>query len=286
MMKIKNTRLYRFICKILDIDKKYNITVMSSSLSFYMLVSVFSLSVIFIQIINTKNDIMDNILVLKLLSIFSDNFSELLKEIIPKFTLDNYTSYAALSVIWSASCTVHSYNKIADDIYIEVEKRKGIRFRINSLLMFLMLFVIVLFEIVFIVFSHYLLKKHFGLTNLFIINLIELVLEILMIYFLILILYIYVPPVKMSFKKVFLGSTIITFSLYLVLQVYFLIIKIYEKISIASLISFIASSFLVFIFIVNYLIILGIIINYNLNGKTMKNKKIINGENNSEYKEE
>ena len=286
MKKIKNTKLYRFICKILDFDKKYNITVMSASLSFYMLVSLLALAVIFIQIINTRNDIMDNLLILKLLSIFSDNFSSVLKEVIPKFTLDNYTSFAAITVIWSASCTVHSYNKIADDVYVEVEKRSGIRMRINSLLMFLMLFVIVLFEIVFILFSHYLLKTYLGLTNVFLINIIEFILEILMIYFLLIILYIYVPPVKMKIKKVFLGSSIITICLYLVLQLYLLIIKIYEKINMASLVSFILSSFLTVIFIINYLLILGIIINYNLNGKTMKNKNKKEGENNSEYKEE
>ena len=53
--------------------------------------------------------------------------------------------------------------KVADNIYKEVEKRNSILMRINSLLMFLMLFVIVLFEMVFIIFSHYLIETYFVL---------------------------------------------------------------------------------------------------------------------------
>lgn len=269
---MKNSKLYKFINKIFDFDKKYNLVMLSATLSFYTLVSLISLFIIFIQIINYKYDLMDNMLISKLLSIFSNSFIDYLKEELDNFTLNNYTSFSIIALFWSASGTVNLYNKIADIIYAEVEKRNSIKLRINSLLMFLMLFVIVMFEIIFIISSRYLIEKYFKINNQIVINLLELIIDWFTIYILLIILYIYVPPLKMYLKDVFKGAFIVSSILYIFLNGYSFIISLYKKVNSSVTISFVLNSILIFIFIVNYLVILGIIINYK-NGKNMKNKK-------------
>ena len=62
---MKNTKLYYLFKKIIDLDRRYNLTVVSASLSFYALVSVISLFIIFVQIINYRYDIMDNLIINK-----------------------------------------------------------------------------------------------------------------------------------------------------------------------------------------------------------------------------
>lgn len=262
---MKNTKLYYLFKKIIDFDRRYNLTVVSASLSFYALVSVISLFIIFVQIINYRYDIMDNLLINKLLSIFSDSFSNHLKEFIPEFRLTNYTSLSVLSLFWSASCTVHSYNKIADNIYKEFEKRSSIKLRISSLLMFLMLFVIVMFEIIFVLFSTSLIEKYFFISNKYLAILIEIILDVFSIFLILLILYTYVPPVKMSFKKSYYGALVVAIVLYAFLNIYILVIHLYEKIAMSVTIIFVLNSILIFIFSINYIIIVGIIINYNRN---------------------
>lgn len=285
MKRIKESKFFQFIKKLINYDKKYNISIMSSSISFYMLVSILSLTIIIIQIINTKIDIMDNILFLRVLSIFSRDFIEYLKKIIPNFSLKNYTSFASLSVIWSSSSIIHSYNLVADEIYREIKKRNSIKMRLNSLIMFLMLLVIGLFELVFIVYSHHFIENILLINNYLIKNILELLVEIIMIFNLIILLYIYVPPIKMSLKKTYIGAIFSTLLIYLILELYLLLLNFYQKISVTSYISFIISSSLILIFVINYFVILGIFINYFLNGRTKKNKLVKEVNNNSEYKE-
>lgn len=283
MIKIKKNKLYRIICKFINLNKKYNITYISAAISFYMIVSLISLFIILFQIINVKS--MDNTLVLKLLSIFSDNFSNLLSEYVNGFKVKNHYFFI-ITLLWSASSVVNLYNKLADDIYEEIKRRNSFFIRISSLLMFLMILVIIIFEMIFIIFSNRLIIDLFNINSKNIIKIVEGLIELISIFFLIIITYTYLPPVKMNFKKSFLGSIIISFMIYLFMQIYLLVIYLYKKINIVLTLNFIISSSLIFIFLINYLLILGIIINYYNDGRFIKNKfkNMINNIN--EYKEE
>lgn len=269
-------KIISLIKKIFDLDKRYNLTVMSASLSFYALISIISLFIIFVQILNYRYDMMDNLLINKLLSIFSNSFSDYLKEVIPKFTLNNYTSFSVVALFWSASCTVHSYNRIADNIYEEIQKRNSLKLRLSSLLMFLMLFVIVMFEIILFIYSKNLIAKYFEINNRFLIFIIEAFVDLFSIFLILLILYTYVPPIKMSFSGTYYGAIIITLILYIFINLYLKIINIYQKIGNAETVTFVFNSILIFVFSINYIIIFGIIINYskNKNGKNKNNKKV------------
>lgn len=283
MIKIKKNKLYRIIFKFINLNKKYNITYISAAISFYMIVSLISLFIILFQIINVKS--MDNTLVLKLLSIFSDNFSNLLSEYVNGFKVKNHYFFI-ITLLLSASSVVNLYNKVADDIYEEIKRRNSFFIRISSLLMFLMILVIIIFEMIFIIFSNRLIIDLFNINSKNIIKILEGLIELISIFFLIIITYTYLPPVKMNFKKSFLGSIIISFMIYLFMQIYLLVIYLYKKINIVLTLNFIISSSLIFIFIINYLLILGIIINYYNDGRFIKNKlkNMINNIN--EYKEE
>jgi len=283
MIKIKKNKLYRIICKFINLNKKYNISYLSAAISFYMIVSLISLFIILLQIINVKS--MDNTLVLKLLSIFSDNFSNLLSEYVNGFKVKNHYFFI-ITLLWSASSVVNLYNKVADNIYEEIKRRNSFFIRISSLLMFLMILVIIIFEMIFIIFSNRFIIDLFNINNKNIIKIVEGSIELISIFFLIIITYTYLPPVKMNFKKSFLGSIIISFMIYLFMQIYLLVIYLYKKINIVLTLNFIISSSLIFIFLINYLLILGIIINYYSDGRFTKNKfkNMINNIN--EYKEE
>lgn len=283
MIKIKKNKLYRIICKFINLNKKYNISYLSAAISFYMIVSLISLFIILLQIINVKS--MDNTLVLKLLSIFSDNFSNLLSEYVNGFKVKNHYFFI-ITLLWSASSVVNLYNKVADNIYEEIKRRNSFFIRISSLLMFLMILVIIIFEMIFIIFSNRFIIDLFNINSKNIIKIVEGLIELISIFFLIIITYTYLPPVKMNFKKSFLGSIIISFMIYLFMQIYLLVIYLYKKINIVLTLNFIISSSLIFIFLINYLLILGIIINYYSDGRFTKNKfkNMINNIN--EYKEE
>ena len=283
MIKIKKNKLYRIICKFVNLNKKYNISYLSAAISFYMIVSLISLFIILLQIINVKS--MDNTLVLKLLSIFSDNFSNLLSEYVNGFKVKNHYFFI-ITLLWSASSVVNLYNKVADNIYEEIKRRNSFFIRISSLLMFLMILVIIIFEMIFIIFSNRFIIDLFNINSKNIIKIVEGLIELISIFFLIIITYTYLPPVKMNFKKSFLGSIIISFMIYLFMQIYLLVIYLYKKINIVLTLNFIISSSLIFIFLINYLLILGIIINYYSDGRFTKNKfkNMINNIN--EYKEE
>lgn len=269
---MKDSKLYKFISKIIDFDKKYNLSIMSATLSFYTLVSLISLFIIFIQIINYRYDLVDNMLISKLLSIFSNSFIDYLKDELPNFTLNNYTFFSIVALFWSASGVVNLYNKIADVIYIEIKKRNSFKLRINALFMFLMLFVIVMFEIIFIISSKYIIEKYLKINNQIVIKFLELIIDWFTIYFLLMIIYIYVPPLKMNFKNVMKGSLLISIVLYVFISFYLFIISLYKRFSPSITLTFILNSILIFIFMVNYLIIVGIVINYQI-GKNMNNKK-------------
>ena len=93
----------------------------------------------------------------------------------------------------------------------------------------------------------------------------DLFLTIFLIFSLIVLLYIYLPPIVMSFKKAWYGALIVSVILYFMFVLFLIFIQICEKINPNfGIVSLISISFL-WIYLMNYIIVLGLIINKKRN---------------------
>lgn len=265
-------KIYKKVLTLIDklnyFDNLFQISKNSSSLSFYILLSLVSILVIIFQIITTIGSL-DEFIIAKLLHIFSENFSSQIQSIIPSFNLNGFSIIILINILYSSSKTINGYNRIADFIYYEIKPRIGWKSRLSAFLMFSMLMFLFLFETAIIIFSNYLVKNVLQL-NLFIVKLVQLILEFIVIYTTINILFIYAPPKKMSFKNTYIGALISSTLIYLLVSLFVLILNALNNFSIGySLITIISYSLFI-LFAINYILIVGLIINYYGNLKQLK----------------
>lgn len=249
----------------MGIIKKYQIALIGSSTSFYVIVALFSFSILAFQIYGAFSDEFQTILLSKLFDIVNPLYHYIFDGMRPLFELNTFSIFIFFSLLWSASKVINGINMVADLVYEEVKDRKGIINRISSFLMFLMLVFIIFFEIAFAVFADRLIKSLF--SNMIILKIVQFILEILIIYFTLAIIYIYAPPVKMRLKDVTFGTSIATGLIYLASVIQIIVINGYHKLNISYSILTIISLFFLWIYIINNIICFGIIINYRYNKK-------------------
>jgi len=245
---------------ITNFDNKFQITKNSASLSYYILLSIVSVFLIFFQIMQTTN-VFNSFFFMNLFSIFEENFYNKLQEILPKFSLSGFSIFLFLNIFYSASKTINGYNRIADYIYFEVKLRTGWKNRLSAFLMFLMMLSVFLFEILILITENYLLKDVLR-VNYLILKIIQFIFEFAIIYLSINLLLIYAPPKRMSFKNTYKGALFSTISIYILLSLFIGIVNLLNKFSIAiSILTFISYS-LIILFLINCILIIGLIINY------------------------
>ena len=131
--------------------------------------------------------------------------------------------------------------------------------------MFLMLIVIIIFEIAFAIFTDRLIKSVFN--NMLILKIIQFFIEIAILYFTLAIVYIYAPPVKMRLKNVTFGTTVATGLIYVASILLIVVISAYNQINTSYSLLTIISLFFLWIYVINSIIAFGIIINYQYNKK-------------------
>ena len=260
---------------ITNFDNKFQITKNSASLSFYILLSLVSVFLIVFQIMQTSN-LFASFFLANIIDIFEENFYKDLSSALPSFSLSGFSVLLILNTFYSASKTINGYNRIADYIYFEVKNRVGWKNRLSAFLMFLMLLIVFLFELSILLFGNYLFLQVLKL-NYYLVKVIQFVLEFTIIYFTINLLFIYAPPRRMNFKKTYKGSLFSTISIYLLLTLFITIINLVNKFSVGiSILTFISYSLIV-LFLINCILIIGLIINYygevNL-FKLLKKKKL------------
>ena len=268
-MKSLYNKINGFIKKINLFDNKFQITKNSASLSFYILLSLVSVSLILFQILSTAH-VMESFILTRFLNIFTENFSTELQDILPSFSLSGFSVLLLINTFYSASKTINGYNRIADYIYFEIKNRVGWKNRLSSFLMFSMLMVVFIFEIAIFIFGNYLINNVLHL-NLFLVKIIQFLLEFSLIYITINILFIYVPPRKMNFKNTYPGALFSTICIYLLLTLFVIIINAINRYSVGLTVLTLASYSLIILFIVNYILIVGLIINYYGNISQIKN---------------
>lgn len=199
----------------------------------------------------------------KIFDIINPVYHSIFSDVGPVFSFNTFSIIILLNFFWSASKVLNGYNNVADRIYEEVKIRKGYLKRISSFLMFLMLLFILFFEIAFIIITNRLITNFFN--NAIILRVIQFFIEITLLFFSIALIYIYAPPVKMSMKEVYTGSIIATAGIYILLMIFILIFSLYQDLNIAySALTIVSMSF-VFLFIINIILIVGIVINYRVN---------------------
>lgn len=257
------SKIDTFFKKVNKLNSRYEITLESAATSFYIIVALFSIIVLGIQIYSVFSDDLEDFIVSKVFEIINPIYHSVFQDISPVLSLNSFSIVILINFFWSSSKILNGYNNVADRIYEEVKIRKGYIKRLSSFLMFLMLLFIVLFEIAFIVITDRLIKEFFN--NLIILHIIQFILELLILFFTISILYIYAPPVKMRVKDVFTGAVISTVSIYIILVIFILIFDIYRGLNITySALTIVSMSFL-FLYIINVILIVGIVINYRIN---------------------
>ena len=253
----------KIILKINYVLKKYEVSIISASTSFYVIIALISLLSVIIQFYNYFSTFEDNVLVIKITEIINPIYNEYLKDLFSIFTINSFTPYIFISLIWSSSKILASYNKVCDMIYDKVKKRNYFAIRLTSFLMFMILFLIFIIEICSLVGAFYLVNKYFH--NIVIYIIFDLFLTIFLIFSLIVLLYIYLPPIVMSFKKAWYGALIVSVILYFMFVLFLIFIQICEKINPNfGIVSLISISFL-WIYLMNYIIVLGLIINKKRN---------------------
>src|SRR5690554_4223795 len=233
---------------ITNFDNKFQITKNSASLSFYILLSLVSVFLIVFQIMQTSN-LFASFFLANIIDIFKENFYKDLSSVMPSFSLSGFSVFLVLNTLYSASKTINGYNRIADYIYFEIKNRVGWKNRLSAFLMFSMLLIVFLFEISIVIFGNYLINNVLKL-NYFFIKIIQLILEFSIIYFTINILFIYVPPKKMSFKNTYKGALFSSISIYLMLTLFVIIINALTRYSVGVSVLTLISYSLIVLFLI------------------------------------
>ncbi|HHX81115.1 MAG TPA: YihY/virulence factor BrkB family protein [Acholeplasmataceae bacterium] len=262
-------KVFQFIKKFIRYYNRYNnyyqIPKNSAAICFYILISLISILTLTFQIITLSDNILETFLLPKVINIFSENFSETLMAALPHLSLSGFSVVVLFNFFWGASKTINAYNRMADFIYLQVKNRSGLMNRISAFFMFMMLLLVILFEISLIIFSNLFITTYIPVRFKFLVRILQFILELFIIFTTILLLFMYAPPVKMRVKDAYKGALFSTFLIYLLLGIFVIIINLMNRFGSGyTIITVIAFSFLV-LYYANYIIISGLILNYHGN---------------------
>ncbi len=262
-------KAYKYIKKLLYYYNRYNsyyqIPKNSAAICFYILISLISILTLTFQIITLSGDVLETFLLPKVINIFSENFSETLMAALPNLSLSGFSVIVLFNFFWGASRTINAYNRMADFIYLQIKDRNGLKNRISAFFMFMMLLIVILFEISLIIFSNLIITKYIPARFVFLVRVIQFILELLIIFSTVLILFMYAPPVKMRIRDAYKGAIFSTLLIYLLLGIFVIIINLMNRFGTGyTIITVMSYSFLV-LYYANYFIISGLILNYHGN---------------------
>lgn len=250
--------------KILDkinlYKNKYELSLYSSSTSFYMFITIFSLLVLIIQFYNyfANNDLILNSIIESL----NDYYIEYFEEIVPIFSLKSLSPFLFINLIWSSSKYINGFNKISDAMYCQNKRRNLILNRISSILILLLIIFVLSLEFIGVLVINYITENI--IKNYILYMIIQFIIEIILIYSVIMIINLYIPPIKMKTKKICFGSFVSTCLVYIILILFLKVINIIFTLSLRINIISIISIFFIFIYCINYALIIGIYVNYIL----------------------
>lgn len=253
-------KIIEYIKKIKEIIIKYEISLISSSTAFYMIIALYSLSILLLQFYNNFND--NGFIINKLIDIINPYYLDKLEEVIPIFSINKFSPVFVISLIWSSSKFINGFNKASDIIYNKNKKRNFLINRISSVIIFIIILFVISFEIITIIYANKIVK--FITNNIYIYMFIQFIIDIFLILTFVILVNIYSPPVKMSIKKVYFGSFLSTFMIYIITIIFIVIVNIIKYFNVNFHIFSLISFLFFLIYLINYSIVLGIYINYHL----------------------
>lgn len=233
----------KYIKNINLIKNNYELSLYSSSITFYMIVTIFSLFILILQFYNYFNNKLLLNSIINYLNIYYVTYFE---NIVPIFSLDKLSPLLFINLIWSSSKYINGFNRVSDIIYKEKKKRNWIINRISSIIILFLIIISLIFEVFLILFFDNIIIQFLG--------------EFILIYTIVIILNYSIPPVKLKLRNIYFGSFVSTVFIYIILIIFLLLIKVmnYLNLNIISILSL----FLLFIYCLNYALVIGIYINY------------------------
>ena len=257
------SKFKKYINELKKIVIKYEINLFAAATSFYMILAIFSLSILMIQFNNYINN--NNFIINYIIEFINPYYVETFEEIIPIFSLNSFTPILFFNLIWSSSKFINGFNKVSDIIYNNQKKRNYFTNRLSSIMIFLLILVALLLELITMLFANQIIN--YIIKNMFIYSIIQFVIEFVLIYTIVLIINKFVPPIKVYIKNIYIGSLFSSIIIYFILLFFLFLIKLFEYININfNIITIISLSFMM-IYLINFCIILGLLINYFIQKK-------------------
>lgn len=180
------------------------------------------------------------------------------------------------SIFWVSSKAVNALHITTDIIYQDVLPRQGIKKWLMTFLIMLLIIVIIIVQIIILLFLNYFFSRFIVQRWQFLFAVIQFIGQFLMIMLTCSIIYKYIIPIKVYLKQTFVLSVLVTSCWYLV-TFFFKVIYQNNQHSAYQLLYGSASSlfiFIVWIYLIVYIFVFGIILRYYLNKIT--NQKQIN----------
>lgn len=230
-------KLKSIIKKVSNYKNKYELSLYSSSTSFYMFITIFSLLILIIQFYNhyANNDLV----IYSIIESLNEYYIEYFEEIVPIFSLKSLSPVLFINLIWSSSKYINGFNRVSDAMYCKIKRRNVIINRIYSILILLLIVLVLSFEFVGILIINYILDN--VINSYYIYMLIQFIIEFILIYSVVIIINLCIPPIKIKITNIYFGSFASTCLIYIILIIFLKIINIvsiYElQIDIISIIS-------------------------------------------------
>ena len=153
------------INEFIDFDRNYQLVLMSTSLSFYTLISISSIMVLLLGSLIYFNDVFKSFLINDIIEIIGVAFKGLLNEVFEKITLSNFSIVLVFSLIYSASAIINRLRYYTDSIYVNEKKRSYIKSRLKAALLFILFIIIFIIETGIIIYSRYIIISLFKIDS-------------------------------------------------------------------------------------------------------------------------
>lgn len=241
-----------------ELTKTYSIRILTSSITFNLLLVIFPL----IMLINTINNSLG-------LDVILVNESHI------KFDGTISSIILIINLLWSSSTLTLSFNQTSDTIYHSIEKRSYIKSRIKSFFLFLLIILLIISALIFIiVINHFIRITSIKIIK-YLLYILELVGEFVSVWLITGFVYKKIIPVKVKFKNTLLTSLIITIIWYVLTNICFPVLGYFLIDNYTKIYSSFASIFLIiyYLYLIVYVFICGIIFQYYLYLKKYKHQK-------------
>lgn len=251
------------------LTKDYDISIFSAAIVFYILS-------VFVPLLMLLSEVFRMLYQFNI-GFFEENLNETTASIINTILLTKtpmqMKGFAGalflFNMIWISSKLMNALNRISDLVYVEVKNRNTLKLRIRSFVMMLFAVFLLFFDVVLMISLNYLIGSFYKetLPPIFIFrflftDVIPFLINLFGIAVFVLLLYKYIIPIKIIFRKVLFSSflvTVIWYLLTIILRYYFSINK-NNSIIYGTFSSIFA--ILIWLYFLSYVFILGLVYNY------------------------